>query len=274
MRCKNCGNEVKENAKFCRECGSEIIWETEALNGNLCPECGNILEEGAAFCNECGCRVSEVTESFADNSEKCPHCGKQLNPGALFCGECGNSINQPTIHKTNEPVKQNTKKKDKGLVFLVVLLIVVVLGSAGVIGYVYYQNNSVEITTPVLEDDNDTKDSKDTNDSKEENIDIETDETLTESLGEETEEIYLFPSDREYITESDLYGKTQEEVALIRNEIYARHGYVFNTEPFKTYFSEKDWYIPNPSFTDSLFNEIEKTNKNFLVEYETEKGWR
>lgn len=98
-------------------------------------------------------------------------------------------------------------------------------------------------------------------------------DTLNE-VEEENEETYLFPSDREYITELDLTGKTRDDVALIQNEIYARHGYIFNTEPFKSYFESKDWYTPNENFNDSVFSEIEKTNKDFLVNYETEKGWR
>ena len=90
----------------------------------------------------------------------------------------------------------------------------------------------------------------------------------------EEEEEYLFPSDSEYITDSDLAGKTKEEVALIRNEIYARHGYVFNTEAYQEYFSQKEWYSPNPNFSEAVLNEIELANKDFLVEYEESRGWR
>jgi len=90
----------------------------------------------------------------------------------------------------------------------------------------------------------------------------------------EEEDGFLFESDRYYISESDLYGKTQEEVALIRNEIYARHGYIFNTDTYAEYFSQKPWYEPNPDFSEALFNEIEKANKDFLVQYEADRGWR
>jgi len=88
------------------------------------------------------------------------------------------------------------------------------------------------------------------------------------------EDEFLFQSDRVYITESDLEGKSQFEVALIRNEIYARHGYVFSTPEYEEYFSQKSWYVPNPDFSESLLNDIEKANKDFLVQYETDRGWR
>ena len=38
---------------------------------------------------------------------------------------------------------------------------------------------------------------------------------------------YIFPSDRQYITEDDMAGWNQKTALLARNEIYARHGYVF-----------------------------------------------
>ncbi|WP_241428102.1 YARHG domain-containing protein [Clostridium sp. DJ247] len=32
---------------------------------------------------------------------------------------------------------------------------------------------------------------------------------------------------------------SKEELALVRNEIFARHGYVFQTDPYKSYFNGK-----------------------------------
>lgn len=85
---------------------------------------------------------------------------------------------------------------------------------------------------------------------------------------------FFFPSDKKYISEYDLRDLTKEEVAMIRNEIYARHGYIFNTEPYKSYFEHQEWYTPNPNFDDSLFNIVEEANKDFIVEYEESMGWR
>lgn len=268
MKCSNCGSEVKEGAKFCRECGTEIVEKTEVLEQNICSECGSILVENALFCNNCGHRISSG-DCETEASNRCPNCNSPLKDGALFCGECGTSLTEQPVHKTayNEPTK---KKKDIGLIFLVILLIVVLIGSIGVIGYVYYKNNSVDIKIPDINIKTESEEKDDDTD-EEESEDVQYALTETE---DETGEEYLFPSDREYITESDLIGKSKDEVAMIRNEIYARHGYIFNTEPFKSYFESKDWYTPNENFNDSVFSEIEKTNKDFLVNYETEKGWR
>ncbi|MCR4718011.1 MAG: YARHG domain-containing protein, partial [Firmicutes bacterium] len=84
---------------------------------------------------------------------------------------------------------------------------------------------------------------------------------------------YLFPSDSQYLTESDVNGLSQFDTGLIRNEIYARKGYVFKDEPYKSYFNSQAWYNPNPSAKLRL-NETEKYNVNFLLEYERSQGWR
>lgn len=72
----------------------------------------------------------------------------------------------------------------------------------------------------------------------------------------------IYNSDTDYLTPADLSGYNKDSLALIRNEIYARHGYVFNQEPFKSYFNSKSWYHQNPSFkgNDSDLNEYEKAN--------------
>lgn len=95
------------------------------------------------------------------------------------------------------------------------------------------------------------------------------DQEMTQAYDE-----YLFPSDRVYITGSDLDYRGRYEISLIRNEIYARHGYIFKTEPYKTYFEDKDWYYPNEYFSESSFNDIEKANVKFITEYERSMGWR
>ena len=52
--CPNCNKEVKENAKFCRHCGSKIEQKPAFV---FCDECGAKLEAGATFCDECGAKL-------------------------------------------------------------------------------------------------------------------------------------------------------------------------------------------------------------------------
>lgn len=90
----------------------------------------------------------------------------------------------------------------------------------------------------------------------------------------EVDNSFLFPSDRYYITEADLRGLSKKTVALMRNEIYARHGYIFSNYEYHKYFSQKAWYYPDQEFTEDRFNDIERANKSFIVNYEKKMGWR
>lgn len=51
-----------------------------------------------------------------------------------------------------------------------------------------------------------------------------------------------------------------EDLKVLRNEIYARHGRVFKDPELQKYFEQQPWYKPNPDFKDDQLNEIEAAN--------------
>lgn len=83
---------------------------------------------------------------------------------------------------------------------------------------------------------------------------------------------YIFPSDRQYITESDMAGWDQKTALLARNEIFARHGYVFQTQEIQNYFAAKSWYTPNSSYDGSDLSDVEKANVDTISAYEQKMG--
>ncbi len=101
--------------------------------------------------------------------------------------------------------------------------------------------------------------------------------SLLEEDEPQAESEYILPTDTEFITNEDLDALSKEEVNLALNEIYARHGYVFRTEEYQEYFSSKSWYTPDPDYDasdDSELTAIEKVNRDLIVAYEVDKGWR
>lgn len=75
----------------------------------------------------------------------------------------------------------------------------------------------------------------------------------------------------------DLEGLTKEECRIARNEIYARYGRKFDDEGLQSYFNEKDWYtgsVEASDFSDDYLNDFEKVNRDLIVEYETQMGYR
>ena len=72
-----------------------------------------------------------------------------------------------------------------------------------------------------------------------------------------------------YLDMSDLEGKSPEELKIMRNEIFARHGLKFTTEAMKTYFAVQDWYTPQYNNVDSMLTDIEKANVAFIQSRES-----
>ena len=62
MKCKVCGQELKNGAKFCVKCGTKV----------------EIEEQNASF--------------RKDDEQRCSVCGKSLKPGAKFCSKCGSRV--------------------------------------------------------------------------------------------------------------------------------------------------------------------------------------
>lgn len=86
-------------------------------------------------------------------------------------------------------------------------------------------------------------------------------------------DLHFWPLDQFAISTADLDRLTREEIDIIRNELFARHGYVFTTDEWADFFDDYDWYVPDPSFTESGFSKLEKQNIDTIVLYEEQKGW-
>ncbi len=78
------------------------------------------------------------------------------------------------------------------------------------------------------------------------------------------------------LTEGQLSLWNSEELRLMRNEIFARYGYVFKSKDLQEYFYNQDWYrniekLPADNDGSSLLTEIEKANITNILEIENRK---
>lgn len=84
--------------------------------------------------------------------------------------------------------------------------------------------------------------------------------------------VSLYESDSRYLTKEELAVEPQIVIHLAKNEIYARHGYIFKDQDLYNYFMSCTWYTPTTTpedFSDAIFNEYEKENLKLLVEMDT-----
>ncbi|MCK5309310.1 MAG: SPFH domain-containing protein [Thermoplasmata archaeon] len=78
VKCPHCGALVAQDAKFCKECGKEVV----SADKIKCPKCDDLNAADAKFCDNCGTPMKKT----------CPKCNEELAGDAKFCKNCGNAI--------------------------------------------------------------------------------------------------------------------------------------------------------------------------------------
>jgi hypothetical protein len=74
------------------------------------------------------------------------------------------------------------------------------------------------------------------------------------------------------LTETGLRGKSARTLTLMRNEIYAVHGRIFQRKDLQDYFQRQSWYRPNPTFQESWLSATERRNAAFILAYQIKHG--
>ena len=120
--CKNCGALLKDDAKFCQECGNPV--ETEEIE--------SIVEE----------QVEEPVENNLDDHNFCPNCGTELNNTHIFCDNCGFNLANPET----EPQKENFIEKYK--IPIIIGIVVLIIAIAGLIALSTYNTENTDIELP------------------------------------------------------------------------------------------------------------------------------
>ena len=99
-----------------------------------------------------------------------------------------------------------------------------------------------------------------------------TDETVSGPPEEDSGWI-LPDSSEKKLRAADLKKLSAEDLRLARNEIYARHGLLFQSEDLVSYFSEKEWYEGTVEDEDQItLSEIEQDNIALIKKYEKKKA--
>ncbi len=85
--------------------------------------------------------------------------------------------------------------------------------------------------------------------------------------------VALAPGDMELfenklIAASMLHGLSLNELRLLRNEVYARHGRQFQAPWLSQYFFSQPWYQPDDNFKDEELSGPDKQNVETIVAYE------
>lgn len=83
-----------------------------------------------------------------------------------------------------------------------------------------------------------------------------------------TKNIYRLNSSTTLLKDIDVANMKRGDIYILRNTIYARHGYSFKYRPLRVFFDKQSWYIPMNTNIKDDFTEIEKQNIKLLLRYE------
>ena len=78
---------------------------------------------------------------------------------------------------------------------------------------------------------------------------------------------YTFASMRA-LDSLELTKYTKQELRIMRNEIFARYGYIFKSEDLKQYFGSQRWYSPTRENVDKFITDLEKKNMVLILKQE------
>jgi hypothetical protein len=65
---------------------------------------------------------------------------------------------------------------------------------------------------------------------------------------------------------------SRRDLRLLRNTIYALHGYKFRSEMLWHYFSSTDWYKANSNFSNKLLSAVDQRNLKLIRSVEDQQG--
>lgn len=63
------------------------------------------------------------------------------------------------------------------------------------------------------------------------------------------------------LTMNDLYGYDCYDLRILRNSIFAYHGYIFQSDDLRWYFNQCPWYRPRYSSQSKVLGMMSKTEK-------------
>lgn len=266
MFCTKCGNELPVNAKFCTKCGTKVeAFQPGAIQPNPTPQKASVPQPQQKK-NE---KVTKTKNSEKISNKNKNETEKKSGSGAMVYLLIGAAVIIIILIaiivllfiKGNQPAKQDDIT-DKPVVTT-------------------EQTTETEMST----EQTDRKDVSGQQEASEKTSEVINKEDTTGNedmgtdgaVGEEEAEYILPESASRLLTEADLGNLTQEDLRIARNEIYARHGRKFLDEGLQEYFNGKSWYngtIEPDDFKEDMLSEIERTNEDTIVNYETKMGYR
>lgn len=100
-------------------------------------------------------------------------------------------------------------------------------------------------------------------------------ETYTQSKNRvASDAVFKINASKQKLSERELKNLRKLDMEIIKNAVFARHGYSFKKQTYRNFFEQTDWYIPVSNNVDSELSPMEKENVallNRFIKYAEDK---
>lgn len=83
-----------------------------------------------------------------------------------------------------------------------------------------------------------------------------------------SDKIFKINASNTVLKENDLKNLRKLDLQILRNTIFARHGFTFKKQTYKDFFNPIDWYVPISSNVDKELTNLERQNIKLLLRFE------
>ena len=210
---------------------------------------------------------------------RCPRCGSSVSDAESFCPYCGERMTDDAIAKSNKPLLIAM------IAIVLALLVVTFLAFTGKFTPHDDEPEYAAAATMTPEEAAETaapaaspaaESAAEPTLTPQPTAPPEPTPSPSPSPTPATGGTYILPdSDSRMLTEADLENLGERELMLARNEIFARHGFIFTTQWIQGYFLTQGWYrgtTPANPFDSSVFNSYERANVDLILRIEAERA--
>lgn len=284
MYCRKCGTKLSDGAKFCWHCGAQVVTINVDQAGNKAAKPEQPGSEEKTIAPE---RVHTEENGAVQASEV---QSEEQVPAPLIL----ETKTEETV-QTEQPVVDFKQKDSSNLWKKLFVILVIVLAAVLILGFCYikfFQKDSNSAPSQKTEeelvekagkaekgksaksDSGAEKKEKDQKEGKKPEPEPSQlpatqagDQTLDQAMADPNG--FLLPNAATTaLTDADLEKFTPQQLTYARNEIYARHGAIFQSSELNQYFQTKSWYQGTTPAANVTLSGVELQNASMILDYQ------
>ncbi|MFN2927070.1 YARHG domain-containing protein [Lachnospiraceae bacterium YH-ros2228] len=284
MYCRKCGTKLSDGAKFCWHCGAQVVTINIDQAGNKAAKPEQPGSEEKPIAPELvHTEETEAVQASEVQSEE------QVTAPLIL-----ETKTEETV-QTEQPVVDFKQKDSSNLWKKLFVILVIVLAAVLILGFCYikfFQKNSNSAPSQKTEeelvekagkaekgksaksDSGSEKKEKDQKEGKKPEPEPSQlpatqagDQTLDQAMADPNG--FLLPNAATTaLTDADLEKFTPQQLTYARNEIYARHGAIFQSSELNQYFQTKSWYQGTTPAANVTLSGMELQNASMILDYQ------